>query len=110
MEKMHNNRAFAAEQSDYSAAEVRLSDAVKKGGNISIDDLHDGPPPARTRALEGKALLFVCLLFALSYLAIASLYYLIKGKPTNADAVIASRLYRVWGASVIIGAIYSFLI
>ena len=71
----------------------------------------DGEATAtRPEGFEGMALLYVCLLIALSYLVVAGLYYLIKGKPTNADAVIASRLYRVWGASVIIGAIYSFLI
>ena len=54
---------------------------------------------------ESRSLLY-CLP-AVSFFSVACLYYLLKGKPTNADAVIASRLYRVWGASVIIGAIYS---
>ena len=44
-------------------------------------------------------------------LGVAGLYYLFKGKPSNADAAIASRLYPVWGVSVIGGAIcYAILI
>jgi len=110
VEKMHNDHAYTVKQREYSDAEARLLDEVKKGGNISVDNLPDEVPPARSEVFDGMAFPFVCLFFAFSYLVLAGLYYLIKGKPTNADAVIASRLYRVWGASVIFGAIYSFLI
>jgi hypothetical protein len=104
MEKRFINRAYPTKQKEFSDAEV-FGKAV-----INIDDLPDDATTAQPKVFDGHSLLFVCLLIALSYLVVAGLYYLIKGKPTNADAVIASRLYRVWGASVIVGAIYSFLI
>lgn len=44
---------------------------------------------------------------AVSFFVVACLYYLFKGKPSNADEIIASRLYRVWGMLVIGGAICS---
>jgi len=53
---------------------------------------------------------FVCLLPTISHIAVAGLYYLIKGNPINTDAVMASRLYRVWAVSAIGGAIYCLLV
>ena len=113
IEKMSIDRAYTLEQREHSDAEVKLNAAIKKGGAIHIDDLPleaTGRFLPQRKIMDGRVLLYVCLFYALSYLAVAGLYYIIKGKPTNADAAIASRLYRVWGVSVIVGAIYSFLI
>jgi len=52
---------------------------------------------------------FVGIAAPLSLFAVASLYYIFKGKPTNADAVIASRLYRAWAISVIGGTIFTLI-
>jgi len=51
------------------------------------------------------ALTVLILMPGLSLLGVAGIYYLFKGKPSPADAVFASRLYRVWGVSLIGGAI-----
>ena len=57
------------------------------------------------------ALEVLVLLPGIFFSYVACLYYLFKGKPSNADAAIASRLYPVWGVSVIGGAIcYAILI
>ena len=53
------------------------------------------------------ALTVLVLVPGIFLLGVAGLYYLFKGKPSNADAVVASRLYRVWCVSVIGGAICS---
>jgi len=57
-----------------------------------------------------EAALFVGIFPTLSHFGVAGLCYLFGGKPTGANAVIFSRLYRVWAVSIIVGAIYSFLI
>jgi hypothetical protein len=57
-----------------------------------------------------EASVFVGIFPALSHFTVAGLCYLFGGKPTGANAVIFSRLYRVWAVSIIVGAIYSFLI
>jgi hypothetical protein len=48
------------------------------------------------------------LLPAVSFLAVACLYYLFKGKPTDKDKVIAQRLLICWLTSVLGGAGYYF--
>lgn len=68
-----------------------------------LDKINDGKAPA-------NAAFFVGVCPTLAYFTVGGLYYLFKGKPTNADAVISSRLYRVWVASALGGAIYFFLI
>ena len=57
-----------------------------------------------------EAAVIVGIFPALSHFTVAGLCYLFGGKPTGANAVIFSRLYRVWAVSIIGGAIYSFLI
>lgn len=54
----------------------------------------------------------VVLIFipAFSFMAVAGIYYLFKGKPSGADSVIASGLYRAWSVSVIGGAAYSLFV
>lgn len=54
----------------------------------------------------------VVLIFipAFSFMVVAGIYYLFKGKPTGADSVIASGLYRAWSVSVIGGAVYSLIV
>ena len=66
-----------------------------------------GMDAKRGVAVDTEDWILVVLFPAVSFFAIACLYYLFKGKPSNADAVVASRLYRVWGVSVIGGAICS---
>ena len=39
------------------------------------------------------------------FIGIAGVYYLFKGKPMGADSVIAGRLYKAWGASLLGGAL-----
>jgi hypothetical protein len=46
---------------------------------------------------------------AFSYMLIAGIYYLFKGKPTEADAVIAGVLYQTWFFSLLGGAVVLFL-
>jgi hypothetical protein len=48
------------------------------------------------------------LLPAVSFLAVACLYYIFKGKPTDTDKVIAHRLLICWLSSVLGGAGYCF--
>lgn len=110
MEKRFINSAYSPSGRKYSDGELRLLDTIKKNGDKVVGYIPTESTATRPEVFEGMALLYVCLLIALSYLVVAGLYYLFKGKPANADAVIASRLYRVWGVSVIAGAIYSFLI
>lgn len=54
----------------------------------------------------------VVLIFipAFSFMVVAGIYYLFKGKPSGADSVIASSLYRAWSVSVIGGAAYSLFV
>jgi hypothetical protein len=54
--------------------------------------------------------LLVVLFPAVSFFAVACLYYLFKGKPTNADKAIADDVCYFWGLSLLFGAIYSFII
>ena len=54
--------------------------------------------------------ILVVLFPAVSFFAIACLYYLFKGKPTNADEFIGEQLGSVWLWSLFLGAIYCFLI
>jgi len=56
------------------------------------------------------ALTVLVLVPGVFLLGIAGLYYLFKGKPSNADAVIAPLLYRVWGVSVIGGVIFAMIL
>lgn len=53
--------------------------------------------------------LWINLLVASLYLAIAGLYYLFKGKPENADQHVASRLYAAWPLSVFWGVVFAVL-
>ena len=54
--------------------------------------------------------ILVVLFPAVSFFAVACLYYLFKGKPTNADEYIADEVCYCWGLSLLFGAIYSFFI
>lgn len=53
--------------------------------------------------------LWINLLVASLYLAIAGLYYLFKGKPENADQHVASRLCAAWPLSVFWGVVFAVL-
>ena len=67
---------------------------AKRGGDVDTED-------------------WICVVLfpAVSFFAIACLYYLFKGKPTtNAEAFLAEQLTTVWQWSLILGAIYCFLI
>lgn len=60
--------------------------------------------------VDNEDWILVVLFPAVSFFAVACLYYLFKGKPTNADEVLAEKLSSVWFFSLVIGATYSFLI
>ena len=60
--------------------------------------------------VDNEDWILVVLFPAVSFFAVTCLYYLFKGKPTNADEVLAEKLSSVWFFSLGIGAIYSFLI
>ena len=66
---------------------------AKRGGDVDTED-------------------WICVVLfpAVSFIAIACLYYLFKGKPTNADEFIGEQLGSVWLWSLFLGAIYCFLI
>ena len=49
----------------------------------------------------GEAIAFVGIFPVLAHFAVAGIYYIFKGKPTNADIVVASWLYRAWAISLI---------
>jgi hypothetical protein len=60
--------------------------------------------------IGSDAAVLVTLIYpAFSYMVIAGIYYLFKGKPTEADTVIAGGLYQVWFFSLVIGAVVFFL-
>ena len=46
----------------------------------------------------------------IAFFTVASLYYIFEGKPASEDAVVASRLYRVWALAAIGGLSFFFLI
>ena len=70
-----------------------------------------GMDAKRGVAVDTEDWILVVLFPAVSFFAIACLYYLFKGKPTtNADAFIAEELTSVWIISLFIGAIYCFWI
>ena len=54
--------------------------------------------------------LLVVLFPAVSFFAVACLYYLFKGKPTYADKAIADDVCSCWKLSLVFGAIYSLII
>ncbi len=56
------------------------------------------------------ALTVLILMPGLSLLGVAGIYYLFKGKPTNADEFIAEELTSAWSISLGLGAIYCFFI
>lgn len=60
--------------------------------------------------VDNEDWILVVLFPAVSFFAVTCLYYLFKGKPTNADEVLAEKLSSVWFFSLVIGATYSFLI
>lgn len=57
-----------------------------------------------------EAILFVGIFPVLAHFAVAGIYYIFKGKPTNADIVVASWLYRAWAISLIGGLAFCILI
>jgi ABC-type phosphate/phosphonate transport system permease subunit len=63
----------------------------------------------RSGSAYSETSLFVGVIPPLSFLAIAGLYYVSKGKPIDHDISVATRLYRVWAISTIGGALCSFL-
>lgn len=69
-----------------------------------------GMDAKRGVAVDTEDWILVVLFPAVSFFAVACLYYLFNGKPTNADEVLAEKLSSVWFFSLVIGAIYSFLI
>ena len=69
-----------------------------------------GMDAKRGVAVDTEDWILVVLFPAVSFFAIACLYYLFKGKPTNADEFIGEQLTAVWQWSIILGAIYCFLI
>ena len=69
-----------------------------------------GMDAKRGVAVDTEDWILVVLFPAVSFFAIACLYYLFKGKPTNAEAFLAEQLTTVWLWSLFLGAIYCFLI
>ena len=69
-----------------------------------------GMDAKRGVAVDTEDWILVVLFPAVSFFAIACLYYLFKGKPTNADEFIGEQLGSVWLWSLFLGAIYCFLI
>ena len=70
-----------------------------------------GMDAKRGVAVDTEDWILVVLFPAVSFFAIACLYYLFKGKPTtNADAWVAGELKAVWLMSLSFGAIYCFFI
>ena len=69
-----------------------------------------GMDAKRGVAVDTEDWILVVLFPAGSFFAIACLYYLFKGKPTNADEYIADEVCYCWGLSLLFGAIYSFFI
>ncbi len=58
---------------------------------------------------DGVNIIFgVGILPVLAYITVAGIYYLFKGKPTNVDIVVTSRLYRAWVISLIGGVVYAY--
>lgn len=69
-----------------------------------------GMDAKRGVAVDTEGWILVVLFPAVSFFAIACLYYLFKSKPTNADAWVAGELKAVWLMSLSFGAIYCFWI
>ena len=69
-----------------------------------------GMDAKRGVAVDTEDWILVVLFPAVSFFAIQCLYYLIKGKPTNADAFIEKDLTSVWVLSLFFGVIYCLLV
>ena len=63
----------------------------------------------RVGRVHPESWLPLILLPAVSFLAVACIYYLFKGKLTDTDKVIAHRLLICWLTSVLGGAAYYFV-
>ena len=64
----------------------------------------------RRGKVPNEAILFVGIFPVLAHFAVAGIYYIFKGKPTNADIVVTFWIYRAWAISLIGGlAFYIFI-